>query len=155
MSANSQESSREIEIREARRRKHASNLRGYPQARMNDGRYLKTDIDGLITHGRTPGPKPSEEGIKAAVDWLLTRVKRGRVPNVSSLRCRRAAERWHGGGIEISNGAMIVATEICGFSQSAGRDEWSRCTKIGIWVSDFKKLPEARETATADSEVVS
>ncbi len=110
-------------------------------------------IDGLTRDGKRrcdhPAPPPDVVDILAVMDWIENRkLKPIKTPTISSYRLKHAAEKYL--KRYISNGALIIAMDRCGFNQRMERNTWCAMnTYIGVSLKQYRDLPEATGEASA------
>lgn len=122
-----------------------SSKKRYPVITAIGGRTYRVDACGLLdVHRQWPaGDPPDEEQIATAMRWL-SRVEQIQTPSINSYSAKHAVERWLRLNVDknyISNGAMIVAADRCGFRQSA--NDQSLNSELAISLQSYKRLPES------------
>ncbi|WP_168566852.1 hypothetical protein [Crateriforma spongiae] len=111
----------------------------YPVIHLVGSMPMRAEAHGLMGFGASGGIPADEEEIRLAVEWLTRRCKPIKTPRHNSYVVKHCCERW--AGRYVSNGAMIIAAERCGFRQRRLRNGVN--TEIGIDTRRLIRLPES------------
>ena len=92
-----------------------------------DGIQLTIDRAGVVDTSRSPGETVNPEEVNHCLAWLRA-AETAETPSLNSFWVKHVVQQW--AGVEISNGALIMAAHQAGIA--IGQDANSRNVNLGI-----------------------